>query len=79
MLSSCQNHEHDGAEVLGVPAAARLLGLSTATLRRLARAGLVPARAIRGPRRTHWLFSRKALLDWAAGEGATKEADRDAT
>lgn len=56
------------SEVLDLADAARLLNLSRTTLRRLARSGLVPAQAIRGPRRTKWLFNRDALLAWTRGE-----------
>ncbi|WP_298210402.1 helix-turn-helix domain-containing protein [Ferrimicrobium sp.] len=52
-------------EILDSDAAARLLGCSRSHVQSLARDGIIPAnRAPNG----RWVFSRQALVSWAAGE-----------
>ena len=53
-------------EILDAFDAAKLCRLSTATIRRLAEAGEIPARRLG----LQWRFSRAALVAWCAGESA---------
>lgn len=66
--------EPDPPTVLTVDQAAELLQVSITQVRRLAKAGTIPARRMGG----YWRFSREALLAWIA-EGDAQPQPRRGT